>query len=230
MLAWPSQSETFLISPVAFKVFMAQEWRRECGVTRLPDSVGTFRAAIATCRSRRWAKPSRVMDRPRALTNRKEVFTAGRMSSRWRTAARVSFAREGVGRQREQVGALLGDGAPGVLRTGALGRAGAAPPIDLGVQIVEVTEAPGREEARADEADERSTRPVSFPLHGRDRTRLKAVVGGELEQRGVEADGVAAALQYDTSHVVVQALPHVASQCAERFDVAAHELASEALR
>ena len=116
------------------------------------------------------------------------------------------LAGEGVVGECEQMGALLvedlGDGAPGVLGTGAFGGAGAAPLIDLSVEVVEVTEAPGGEEALAHEADEPFHAALLIAARRRDRTRLEVVVRGELKHRGMEPDGVGAPFEHDASHVV----------------------------
>ena len=70
----------------------------------------------------------------------------------------------------------------------------------------------------------RSTRPFSLPRAGATGARLEAVVGGELEQRGMEPDGVAAAFEHDAFHVVVEQDPRRAPECGERLDVAADEV------
>ena len=106
------------------------------------------------------------------------------------------------------MGALLGedvgDGALGVLGTGTLDRTGRAPLVGLVVEVVEVAEAPGAEEAPANEPDESFYATLLISPRWRDGTRLEAVVGGELEQRGMEPDGVAAAFEHDAFHVVVK--------------------------
>ena len=68
------------------------------------------------------------------------------------------FAGEGVVGELEQVGAFLGedlgDGALSVLGTGAFGGASPAPLIGLVIEVVEVVESPGAEEALTGKADE----------------------------------------------------------------------------
>ena len=126
------------------------------------------------------------------------------------------------------MGALLGedfgDGALGVLGTGALGGTGLAPLVGLVIEVVEVVESPGAEEAFAGKSDESLHPTLLISSCGRDRARLEAIVGGELEQRGMESDGVGAAFEHDATHVVEQYLPHPPSQHGERLDVAAHEV------
>ena len=117
------------------------------------------------------------------------------------------LARERIVGERDEVGALLGedvgDGALAVLGTGALGGAGGTPLVDLVVEVVEVAESPGAEEAFAKEPDEPFHPTLLIAPRRRDGARLEAVVGGELEQRGMEPDGVAATFEHDALHVVV---------------------------
>ena len=135
---------------------------------------------------------------------------------------------KGLSGERDEVGAFfcehLGDGTPAVLGTGALGGAGGAPRVGLVVEVVEVAESARGEEARADEADEPLDAPFLVASRRRDGARLEAVVGGELEQRGMEPDGVAAAFEHDAFHVVVEHDPGGAPECGERLDVAADEV------
>ena len=64
--------------------------------------------------------------------------------------------------------------------------------------------------------------PLVAARHGH-RARLEAVVTSEREQRRVEANGVALALQHGTLQVVVQDDPAEAAERAERLDVATQE-------
>ena len=80
------------------------------------------------------------------------------------------------------MGALLGedvgDGALWVLGTGALGGTGVAPLIGLVIEVVEVVESPGAEEALAGESD-MSLHPALLISSRRcDGARFEAVVGG----------------------------------------------------
>ena len=137
------------------------------------------------------------------------------------------LAREGVVGELNEVGTLLGedfgDGALGVLGTGALGGAGVAPLIGLVIEVVEVAESPGAEEALAGKPDESLHSTLFISASERDRARFEAVVGGELEQRGMESDGVATAFEHDAFHVVIEQGPHPAPDDGERLDVAADE-------
>ena len=138
------------------------------------------------------------------------------------------LAREGGVGELDEVGVLLGedvgDGALWVLGAGAFGSAGRAPLVGLVVELVEVAESPGAEEALANEPDEPFYPTLLISPRGCDGARLEAVVGDELEQRGMEPDGVGAAFEYDAAHVVVEHGPGRASECAERLDVAADEV------
>ena len=97
----------------------------------------------------------------------------------------------------------LGDGALGVLGTGTLGGTGGAPLVGLVVEVVEVVEASSVEEAPANEPDEPFYAALLIASRRCDGARLEAVVGGELQQRGMEPDGVATAFEHDALHVVV---------------------------
>ena len=145
------------------------------------------------------------------------------------------FAREGVVGELEQMspffGKHLGDGALGVLGTGALGGTGLAPLVGLVIEVVEVVESPGAEEALAGKSDMALHPALLISTRGRDGARLEAVVSGELEQRGVEADGVGAAFEHDATHVVEQYLPHPPPPSTENASTWPRtRLAREALR
>ena len=80
------------------------------------------------------------------------------------------------------------------------------------------------EEALANEPDESFNAALLISSRRCDGARLEAVVGGELEQRGMEPDGVATAFEHDAAHVVVEHGPGRAPECGERLDVAADEV------
>ena len=115
-------------------------------------------------------------------------------------------------------------GALAVLGTGPLSGAGSAPHIGLGVEVFEVAEASGAEEAVADEANQSLNAALLVAARRRHGPGLEAVVGGELEQRGVKPDGIAPALEDDALHVVVQDCSGAAAKHRERLDMAAHEV------
>ena len=95
------------------------------------------------------------------------------------------LAGEGVVGELNEVGALLGedfgDGALGVLGTGTLGGASPAPFIGLVIEVVEVAESPGAEEALAGKSDQSLHSPLLISASGRDRARLEAVVSGQFQ-------------------------------------------------
>ena len=117
------------------------------------------------------------------------------------------LARVRIVGELEQVGALfgedVGDGALAVLGTGALGGTGLAPLVGLVIEVVEVVESPGAEEALAGKPDESLHPALLISASGRDRARLEAVVSGQFQQRGMESDGVATTFEHDAFHVVV---------------------------
>ena len=100
-------------------------------------------------------------------------------------------------------GKHLGDGALAVLGTGALGGAGPAPLVCLVIEVVEVVESPGAEEAFAGKSDMALHPALLISARGRDGAWFEAVMGGQFQQRGMESDGVAAAFEHDAFHIVV---------------------------
>ena len=90
MLAWPSHRDTLRMSPVASRVWTAQECLRAWGDMRLPTMDGIFCRAVATCRARRCAKPWRLRAMPRALRKRRSLPPLGRIASQSRRTDRVS--------------------------------------------------------------------------------------------------------------------------------------------
>ncbi|MBK6349077.1 MAG: hypothetical protein IPF50_04415 [Proteobacteria bacterium] len=83
-----------------------------------------------------------------------------------------------------------------ILGARPLGRFPRAPGERLGVEVGEVREAPGGEEALADEADRALDPALLVPAGERDRPGSEAVAGRELEQRRVEADRMIDALEH----------------------------------
>ena len=118
----------------------------------------------------------------------------------------------------------VGDGAPAVLGAGALGGAGPAPLVGLVIEVVDVVEVAGVEEAIADKSDNPFDSPLLIASRGRDGARLEAVMGGEFEQRGMEPDGVGTAFEHDAFHVVVEHDFGPTPERTERLDVAADEV------
>ena len=82
-----------------------------------------------------------------------------------------------------------------------------APEARLGVEVVQVGERARGEEAVAYVADRALDAALLVAARDRHRARLEAVVRGELQQRRVEADRVAHALEHGALEVVVQQDP-----------------------
>jgi len=88
-------------------------------------------------------------------------------------------------------------------RTEPLGGGTLTPGDGLGVQIIEVAEATGSEERVAGKPN--GALHPTFLVAARHRygTRLEMVVGGQLQERGMKADGIAAALEHGAFKVVI---------------------------
>jgi hypothetical protein len=118
----------------------------------------------------------------------------------------------------------LSDGQGAVLRAGPVGSGALAPGERLRVEVVEVLPLPGWEEGGADVADGALDAGLLVSPVGGDGARLVAVVPGEVEEDGVEADGVALALEDGALEVVVEADPGDASEVLEGGLVASQEV------
>src|SRR5260370_37477656 len=91
MLEWPSQSETFRRSLVAWRIVIAQVCLNTWGDTRFDAREGQRFSAIWTCLLRMYSNPARVIHPSRALTNSSGVGTSPLTDSHARTADAVSF-------------------------------------------------------------------------------------------------------------------------------------------
>ena len=115
-------------------------------------------------------------------------------------------SRERLIGQSEQMRTLgleaLAHRAAAVLRAGPLGRFTLAPGERLGVQILEIGEASRGEEAFPNKADGALDAPLLVAAGNGHGTRLETVMGSECEQRGVEADGLPAALENSAAKVL----------------------------
>ena len=163
-----------------------------------------------------------------AVRNRVIVCIESRVGGLSHLDLDALFAGEGIVGQCEQMGALLGedvgDGALAVLGAGTFGGAGLAPLVGLVIEVVDIVEASGVEEAFADKSDQSLHPALLISSRGRDGARLEAIVSGELKQRGMEADGVGAAFEHNAFHVVVEHDFGPTPERSERFDVAADEV------
>ncbi len=111
----------------------------------------------------------------------------------------------------------------GVLRAGAFARVCHAPGGGLGVEVVQVGELAPGEEGVADIADAALDPPLLVAASWRHRARLVAVMPGQGQKRGVQADGIPAALEHGRLQVVVQGDPGGAAPGFEGGDVAEQE-------
>jgi hypothetical protein len=93
----------------------------------------------------------------------------------------------------------------------------------LGVQVGDVGELACGEEGVADVADAALDAALLVAAGDGDRARLEGMVGGKAQQRGVEADGVAHALEHGALEVVVQQHARAAAEGGEGLGMAAQE-------
>ncbi len=95
--------------------------------------------------------------------------------------------------------------------------------LGLGVEVSQVAKLPGGKEAVSYETySSLDASLLIAPCH-RHRARLVAVVGGQIEQRGVKADGVADALGHRRAQIVVEQDSGHPTKRFEGTDVAAQE-------
>ena len=136
--------------------------------------------------------------------------------------------RIGVVRQHQQLWRFLGEGladAEGVLSgTAPVRRQAAAPGLGLDIEVVEIGELSRREEVVAHIADGALDATLLVAACHRHRTRLKAIVTGERDQGGMEANGVALALQHCALEIVVEQDTRTSVPGREGADVTAQEV------
>jgi hypothetical protein len=137
------------------------------------------------------------------------------------------LGRVGVGRQGEQLAALLGeelaDGAPTILGARSISGDPLRPGERLGVEVVEVGVGARGEEVVADVADGALDAPLLVASRRGDGAGQVVVVGRQLEQGGMEADRVAGALEHGALEVVVEQHARDAAEEVEGVDVPANE-------
>jgi hypothetical protein len=100
-----------------------------------------------------------------------------------------------------------------------------APGERLGVEVAEILEASRGEEALAHEADRPLDATLLVAACQRHGARLEAIPGGKLQQRRVEADGIADALQDCALEVVIEDGAGRRAEVAEGRDVPVQEAA-----
>ena len=136
--------------------------------------------------------------------------------------------RRGIVGQRQQARRLLGEHrahrAVRFARTAPVGGQAAAPVVGLGIEVVEIGEAAGGEERRAHVADGALDAALLVAARHRDRTRFVAIVPGKVQQRGMEADRVAAPFQHRALEIVVEQNARHAAPGGEGADMAAQEV------
>ena len=137
------------------------------------------------------------------------------------------FQRIVVLGQRQQARSLgfegLAHAQARILRPAPVRGRAIAPAARLRVQVVQVGVRAGGEEVVANVAYGAFHPALLITARHRDRPRLVAVVTCERQQRGVEADRVAAALQHGALQVVVEHDPGAAAEGGEGLGVAADE-------
>ncbi len=79
-----------------------------------------------------------------------------------------------------------------------------APGFSLGIEVVEIGEAAGREEGVAHIADGAFDTALLVAAGDRHGPRLVTILSGKAQQCGMEADGLAASFQHRTFEIVVQ--------------------------
>ena len=114
----------------------------------------------------------------------------------------------GVVGQRQQTWRLIGEhlahGAVRLAGAAPVGGETATPGIRLGIEVVEIGEAAGREKGLADVTDGTLYAALLVAARHGYGTRLEAVVSGKLQQRGMESDRVTASFQYRTFKIIIE--------------------------
>lgn len=132
--------------------------------------------------------------------------------------------RIGIVRQLQQSRRFLGEGLADaqvwIFRTAPIGGRTLTPGLGFCVELVEIGEALRRKEVVADIADGALDPALLVAAGDGHRSWLVTIMPGEVEQGGVEADGVAAAFEHRALQIVVQSDPGHALPCAERCHVA----------
>src|SRR6516162_3043797 len=135
--------------------------------------------------------------------------------------------RIGMVRQLEQTGRFLGEGLANrrclLLRARPVRRHAGAPGRGLGVEVVHIDKLASRKEVVANIADSALDPSLLVAACNRHRARFVAIMRGEREQRGMEADSIALALQHRALEIVVEQHPGTALPCREGSGMAAQK-------
>lgn len=115
----------------------------------------------------------------------------------------------------------LAHGMVRLARATPIGGKAVAPVIGLSIEIGETA---GGKKGTADVADAPFDAAFLIATGDRDGTRLIPVVSGKAQQRGMEADRVAASFQHGAFQIVVEQHARHAVPGGERTDVAAQEV------
>lgn len=121
------------------------------------------------------------------------------------------------------IGEDVANGPGGVFRAGPVGGGPVAPGLGLAIEVVEVAERAGGEEAVADEADRALDPTFLVAACHRHWSGLEPVMTGEREQGRMKAHGVAATFEHGALKIVVEADTRQTVPRLERLDVAAQE-------
>ena len=108
--------------------------------------------------------------------------------------------------------------------TTPVGGGAGAPSRGLGIEVIEICEAAGGEEGVAHILDGAFNAALLVSARDRHWTGLIAIAPGEGQQRRMEADGVAAALQHHAFEIVVKKNTGNAAPCGKGADMAAQEV------
>ncbi|WP_458249654.1 helix-turn-helix domain-containing protein [Burkholderia ubonensis] len=158
-----------------------------------------------------WTRESvaQLIEREYSITVSK--WTAGRYLKAWGMSAQKPV-RRAYERKDEAIERWLNEDYP------------TEPLLGLRVQIFEIGVLARGEEGFSNVADRAFHAPLLIAASDGDRPRLEAVVTGEREQRRMETDRVAEALEHGRFQVVAQQDSWQSAPRVERADVAAQEV------
>src|ERR1017187_1916757 len=105
-----------------------------------------------------------------------------------------------------------------------------APRGCLGVELTDIFELAGSKKSVAYKTNGAFHAPFFVTARERHRARLEPIVGGQLQERRMEADRLGAPLQYCAPQVVVKDDPGHRTPGGERLDMAAQEVVHRAVQ